>query len=124
LRLFLGARRALIGAVALTVLSWGLYLLLVQGLVGAMGLHFSLGLCAFFIGVSGLAAMAPVSLAGIGTRDLLLVGLAGAAGRPQEEGLVFSACILLLHALTALVGAAGWLPGRRLRHRAEVARPS
>lgn len=124
LRLFLAARRELAGSIIITCLSWGLYVQLVHVLVSAMGLKFTLGLTAFFIGVSGLAAMVPVSLAGIGTRDVLLVGLAGMTGRPKEEGLVFSACILLLHVLTALVGAAGWLPGRRLRHRAGLAWPS
>lgn len=124
LRMFFAARRELMGSVIMTCVSWGLYIGLVHLLISAMGLRFALGLTTFFIGASGLAAMVPISLAGIGTRDALLVWLAGLTGRPKEEGLVFSACILLLHVLTALVGAAGWSQGRRLHQPVGVVLPA
>ena len=101
---------------AYTGLAWTMYVFLIHFLVGAAGLEFTLGRTVLFFAVAAAASLLPLSVAGIGTRDLSLVGLAGAVGIEAEKGLIFSCCMLLLHALTALIGMAGWMRGRRLTY--------
>ncbi|MBI4489904.1 MAG: flippase-like domain-containing protein [Deltaproteobacteria bacterium] len=108
------ARRKLVQIIALTCVSWGLYIWILKYMIEAVGLRFGLGQTVLFFAVAGIAAIIPISLAGIGTRDVMLVYLARVVGQEGEVGLLFSYCVLWMHLLTALVGAVGWSQGRRL----------
>jgi uncharacterized membrane protein YbhN (UPF0104 family) len=56
-----------------------------------------------------LAGLVPVSIAGIGTRDLTLIGILNHIGYTQESIISFSALILLLTLFNVLLGPAIWL---------------
>ena len=119
LRILPGAKKNLVKIIGFTGIAWGLYLWIVHTLIYSVGLQFSPGLTVLFFAVAAVASLLPFSVAGIGTRDVTLVGLAELVGLEAEAGVAFSFCILLLHVLTALVGAVGWTGGRRLKGQVE-----
>jgi glycosyltransferase 2 family protein len=64
------------------------------------------------IAVSSLAtaaALIPISVAGIGTRDFTLVGILGKLGYAAEKAVSLSALVLLLNAFNLVAGYVVWL---------------
>jgi uncharacterized membrane protein YbhN (UPF0104 family) len=59
--------------------------------------------------LAGLAALLPISVGGIGTRDATLVILFAMTGHSREEAVALSTLILALNALTWPVGFIAWL---------------
>ena len=122
LRDLLRSRRNFGRIIGITALAWAMYVWGVHALVHSVGLQFPLGLTLLFFSVAGVVSLVPLSVAGIGTRDVALVALAEFTGFDAEAGLVFSFVMLLLHLLTAVVGAAGWGKARRLRRQLRLER--
>ncbi|MGD9125425.1 MAG: hypothetical protein PVG60_10040, partial [Desulfarculaceae bacterium] len=87
---------------------------LVQGYfyLAALGLEVGLADLAITLTLAALASIMPVSIAGIGSRDLALVYFLGVAGISSSGALAFSACILLSVLFTLAGGGAATLSGR------------
>src|SRR6185295_5221235 len=72
----------------------------------ALGLHLSLAAWAVVVGMTSLALLLPVTVAGIGVRDASLVTLLTALGQDAEAALALSFLLLALTLIGALAGFA------------------
>ena len=66
---------------------------------------------AFFTGIAAmtLAAALPISVAGVGTRDVALIALFAELGYSRELAVLFSTVVLILHFSNALIGFISWI---------------
>lgn len=94
----------------ITSLSWLSYyiqmFILAKG-VGITGIPFLY--LAITVTIAGLITLIPVSVSGIGTRDIALILLLTPLGIGKEQIIVFSALILLMYLFTPLIGLICWL---------------
>ncbi len=84
----------LAAAVALTVLAWWVNILSAYCSALALELPLSLWQSGALFCLSTLFSLIPVSVAGIGTRDLALIYLFSCLGLPAEQALAFSFLLL------------------------------
>jgi uncharacterized protein (TIRG00374 family) len=97
----------------LTLAGWGVYY--AQAWLLAEAIHLDLRFDALVVAVTAaaVAAFLPISISGIGTRDVALVVLFTRLGRTREEALAYSALVLSMLLVNALVGlvASRWPVG-------------
>ena len=102
-------RETLLGAALLTVGSFVISTLRVWLLAAALGVWLGLAEVTGFVGLTTAAALVPVTVGGIGTRDVVAALAFGQLGRPGAEGVAVSALILLLNLAQAVVGWVVWV---------------
>ncbi len=106
----------LAGAGALTVASFIISIFRVWLLAAALGVFLGPLEVSAYVGVTTAAALVPVSVGGIGTRDAMsALALSQLHHRP-DEGIALSLLILLLNLSHAIIGWVVWL-----RYRPEAA---
>ncbi len=97
-------------ALGLTILAYGIFF--AQGilLARAIGIQIGMFTIVFSVAIASLAALLPVSVSGLGTREWALTYLLGAVGVPLDQSLAFSALIFLaFNVFGGLVGGLVWL---------------
>lgn len=97
--------RALLGALALTLLHWALAILMVTVLLAGAGAEVGYAEVAAALPLAVFAGLLPVTFGGIGTRDAALVALLAAqAGAPEclAASLLYAFLTLVLPALVGL----------------------
>ncbi len=99
---------ALLIAAGWTVASFAVSLFRVWLLAVALGITLDPAPLSGIVGLTTVAALVPVSVAGAGPRDAVLVALLARLGYGAEQALAFSALILLLNLVNAAVGYAVW----------------
>ncbi len=87
-----------------TIISWFIYLTVVQNLIIAMGLHLNFLTMMVFFFLSTLVSFLPISYAGIGTRDAVLVFLFNLYDYAGEDAIRFSFSILFIYICTITMG--------------------
>jgi glycosyltransferase 2 family protein len=94
---------------ALTLIATGVVYFRYYLLTSALNVH--LGLIPFVAAMSlaTVAALLPISISGLGTRDAALLLFAGSIGITREQALGVSALILFLSVVNGLVGLGVWL---------------
>ncbi|MCC7264389.1 MAG: flippase-like domain-containing protein [Candidatus Latescibacteria bacterium] len=101
-----------VGMVALTAIAYGLYFFQTYLLARAQGLPLSAADLSAAVVLVGLASFLPVSVAGLGTREgilILILGQRGVAGS-TEAGVAYSTLFFLAcFVFPAAVGALCWL---------------
>jgi hypothetical protein len=103
-------RRETVVAVALlTMASFGISIFRVWLLAAALGLFLGPLEVAGFVGLTTAAALVPVSVGGVGTRDAVAALALAQLGRPATEAVALSSLILLLNATQAVIGWVVWL---------------
>lgn len=103
------AKQTVLVAVFLTLLSITLTFTRCYVLILALHINLSfLHVCAF-VAVSQLVELVPISIAGIGTRDAVLICAFGNAGLAPESAIAFSVLILFSYGLNSLFGLGAWL---------------
>lgn len=101
-------RRAFAKAVGWGMLGWACSIGCGLALLAAFDIRLPLALAVLAIPAIGLVDAVPVSFSGIGTRELLLVGLFSTAGISTEATVAFSlAYFAIAYILSALAGV-GW----------------
>lgn len=93
----------------LTIGSWCIYFFQVWWVYRATGAIEHLVFLACVTAAAGLIALLPISIAGIGTRDMALIGLFSLSGRPPAAAVVLSACILAIFLANCLISFPFWL---------------
>jgi uncharacterized protein (TIRG00374 family) len=102
-------KSTLIGSFLLTILAYAVVfyryylLLLTLNLEPPFGTWFGAVTLATFV------ALIPVSIAGVGTRDAVLIGIFSTAGISAEKSVAFSFLILMLMVFNGLVGLFFWM---------------
>ena len=107
---FSSDRRRFIGSIATGIISW--IPPIVYGWILALALGINIGLSFFIlvIPVISLLDLLPISISGIGTRDVALIFLFGLQGIPAEQAIAFSLLYLFMsYWLIALIGAGVYL---------------
>lgn len=110
-------------ALGLTILAYGIFF--AQGILLArsLGIQIDASTVIFSVAIASLAALLPVSVSGLGTREWALTYSLGTVGVPLDQSLAFSALIFLaFNVFGGLVGGLVWLLiiPRELRHRPPV----
>lgn len=82
-----------------TLILWGLYYTCLFTLASALGIEASFSFIVFSSCVANVASILPISVAGIGLRDAVLIFLFANAGLSAEQAVSFSLIFLLVHVL-------------------------
>jgi len=93
----------------ITVLVWMIYFIQIFLLANALNINISfiyLSVCAC---IAGLITLIPISISGIGTRDITLIVLFSFLGISRESAVAVSMLILSMSIVMALIGLACWL---------------
>ena len=93
----------------ITTFSWVFYYLQMYILAKGAGLSVPFLYLAISVTVAGFITLIPISISGIGTRDIALILLFSPFLIAKEQVIAFSALILLMLIWGALVGLACWL---------------
>lgn len=102
-------RGTIVLAGTLTVMSFALSIFRVWLLAGAVGVWLEPLQVVGFVGLTTAAALVPVSVGGVGTRDAVAVLTLGQLGYAPVAGLAVSTLILLLNIAQAIAGWLVWL---------------
>ncbi len=94
---------------ALTMLAWFFVFIQYYLLSLAAGIDISYFYIAMIMPVSMLAELAPISISGIGTRDLVLIGMFGLLGIGAGSAVAFSLIVLLFNYCIAAIGLFFWM---------------
>lgn len=97
----------------ITVMSWGIYFLEIFILFRSLGALSSYCFIAGASAAASLVALIPISIAGIGVRDLTLVSIFKLSGRLPEEAIILSACILSVLVINCFLSLPFWLSETR-----------
>jgi len=95
--------------VLFTIFGWLIYFYLIFFLCKAANLNMPFYQVVFFNIVSFIIAFLPISIAGIGTRDVTLIYFFTQMDYSKEAAILFSLIVLLMYFLTALLGLSAWL---------------
>jgi len=95
--------------IVLTVVGWLIYFLVIYTLTRSIGLSIPFVYVVTFFIISTIITFVPISMAGIGTRDLALLLMFSQIGYQKEEAISFSLLILVSYFFTALFGFIAWL---------------
>jgi uncharacterized membrane protein YbhN (UPF0104 family) len=107
------------GAGVLTVLSFATSVFRVWLLAAALGIVLGPLEVSGFVGLTTAAALVPVTVGGVGTRDAVAALALSQLGHPAAEAVALSSLILLLNLSQAVIG---WLVWLRYRPAPAVAR--
>lgn len=92
----------------LSIVNYGLLLLRIYLLVLALQMDVPFWYFAMVVPLLRLVGLIPISVSGIGTRDVTTIYLFAQAGVPEESSLILSVLGLLTLAFQALVGLLAW----------------
>jgi hypothetical protein len=92
----------------ISVFSWAFYYLQMYVLAKGVGINVPFLYLAITVTVAGLITLIPVSISGIGTRDIALIMLLSPFLVTREQIIAFSALILLMVIWGALIGLICW----------------
>ena len=95
-------------AVATTLLSWCIYLFMYFMLASRLGIQVSSLYLTGCVTASLFISMIPISISGIGTRDVALIYLLGHIGISNEKAVAFSFSFLCVNAIVSLYGMVCW----------------
>jgi glycosyltransferase 2 family protein len=102
-------RGTIVSVSLLTIASFAVSTFRVWLLAGALGVWLGPLEVTGFVGLTTAAALVPVTVGGIGTRDVVAALAFGQLGRPGAEGLAVSLLILVLNVVQAITGWIVWL---------------
>ena len=102
-------KKSIIKVSLLTILVWSIYFFQMFLLAKSLGIDISFAYLAICSCIAGLVTLIPVSISGIGTRDITLIVLFSFLGISRESAVAVSMLILSMSVLMALIGLACWL---------------
>jgi len=103
------SKKNLLLCLILTITSWVIYFVQVYVLFSATGIRYSFIFVFSVTSAAGLVALLPISIAGIGTRDLALVGLFSLSGKSSEDAIVLSFCMLMIFFANCIISLPFWM---------------
>ena len=99
----------LVLATFMTFFGWVLYFLTMYLLALSIDINISFLYLATCVSIAAVITLIPISIAGIGTRDVTLIILFSYLGLSKELAVSFSIMILFMYAVNGLIGLAAWL---------------
>ncbi len=113
---YAGMRASAVTIAALSALVVALQISVVVLLAEAIGVRASVVLLAAAAAMVVLVVMLPVSIAGLGSREAVLVLLFSAAGEPKDQAVALGVLLFAVGMVARLPGALGWLRRSRGHH--------
>jgi hypothetical protein len=104
----LGVRTSAI-AVLLTLVAWMAHFLFFIILAKALGIGASIPVLIVSVSAAVFVALIPVSLSGLGTRDLTLILIFSRAGLTREAAVTFSFAFILVYLIQGFTGLLCWM---------------
>lgn len=101
--------RGLLAALGWTGASWALCCLQVVALAAALSISADIVQLIGAYALAAIASLLPISVAGIGTRDAVLVVTFGLAGISSESAVAFSTSILLIYLVQGCLSLPFWI---------------
>ena len=101
--------------IIITSISWLFYISAIFYLSESINLGISYWQVGLFFILSSIIALVPISIAGIGTRDLALIVLFSEIGYAKEDAISFSIIILIMYLFTAIIGLISWLINHEMK---------
>lgn len=92
-----------------TLISWLLYYLMLFAAAKGLGMDISFWVLSIVVSLAALVTLLPVSISGIGTRDVIFLLILGTLGVAKEVIIAFSLSVLLLLLLSTAIGFVCWL---------------
>lgn len=99
-------RRLVVITALLTVLAFLCYCLIAYAILRSFHIRMDFLYTVFCIVVSGLAAIVPISISGLGVREAVMIYLFSNIGLNQEAAVLFS---LSIFSITLILGIHGWI---------------
>jgi hypothetical protein len=93
----------------ITIAGWIVYFIQMFLIAKSIGVDISFFTMALFSCIAGLITLIPVSISGIGTRDLMMIFLFSLIGIGKEYAVAVSILILSMNLVMALIGLFCWL---------------
>lgn len=93
----------------ITVLVWVIYFIQIFLLANALNINISFIYLSICAAIAGLVTLIPISISGIGTRDITLIVLFSFLGISRESAVAISMLILFMSIIIAIIGLACWL---------------
>lgn len=88
----------------LTLAAWSLHYLFFIFMAGALGIEASAGMLLVSISAAIFTSLLPVSLSGLGTRDIVLILIFSRIGLSREAAVTFSFMFVLVYIIMGLTG--------------------
>jgi len=98
----------LIKVLFLTICSWILYFSQIYLFSRSLGIDLSFGYISIFSAISGTVSLLPISISGIGTRDIALIYLFARIGKSAEQAVALSLLVLLMNVINSSISAVAW----------------
>lgn len=96
-------------AVLYTTIAYAVIFFQLFDFAGHMGIPLSWWQVCFFVSITTIISLVPVSIAGVGTRDLLYILMFAQIGLPETAAVAFAMIHFVLSVLSAIViGVAAW----------------
>ena len=92
-----------------TLIGWILYFVAIYIMTISIDLSIPFFYVVAFFVISTLISFVPITVAGVGTRDLALLAMFTQIGYVKEEAISFSILILICYILTTFFGLIAWL---------------
>lgn len=103
------SRRGIVKIILLTMAAWilhyGVFVLLADGLGTGASVH----ILVVSVSAAIFTALIPVSLSGLGTRDIVLILIFSRVGLTREAAVTFSLSFILVYLVQGVVGLICWL---------------
>ena len=95
----------------LTGIGWVLHFLTFIFFARVISIDVSIPLLIASVSAAIFTALLPISLFGLGTRELVLIVIFGSIGLPQEAAVAFSFSFILVYIVQSVIGMICWLTG-------------
>jgi len=99
------------GILLLTLAGWMLHFLTFFYFARILSIDISLPLLIASVSAAIFTALLPISLLGLGTRELVLIVIFGGIGLSREEAVAFSFSFILVYIIQSVIGMICWLTG-------------
>ena len=93
----------------LTLVGWVIYFVMMFLFAQSISIDIPFLYLAVCVSISAAVTLIPVSIAGIGTRDVTLIILFSYLGYSKESAVAFSIMMLFMYVVYGLVGLGAWL---------------
>lgn len=92
-----------------TIIGWIIYFSASYLLALSMDIHISFFYLITCLSISAIITLIPISILGIGTRDMTLIALFSCIGLSKELAVAFSTMLLFMFSVNGLIGLLAWL---------------
>ncbi|OQX82835.1 MAG: hypothetical protein B6D63_07100 [Candidatus Latescibacteria bacterium 4484_7] len=96
------------GLILLTIIAWSFHYTFFILSAHSLGINASTGMMLISISAAIFVSLIPISIAGVGTRDLVLIMIFSRIGLSRDQAISFSFTFIIVYILVGLAGLICW----------------